>query len=232
MLAIFSFNDSETSTRWVGFTLKWYRALLDNPELIESFKTSLLVACGSTILSVSLGIALVLASKWWKSKFLFDMYYPNIVIPEIVLAIGILSVFVFFNMPLGYTSLITGHTLLGLGFVVPIIRARFVELDPVLTEASLDLGATYPQTLRRIYIPLLAPSILASSLLVFTISLDDFLISFFCASPSVQPLSVYVFALARSGIDPTINAISAIFLLISSVVILLLSMLGVAEQVL
>src|ERR1700682_2152701 len=78
MLAIFSFNDSETSTRWVGFTLKWYRALLDNPELIESFKTSFFVACGSTVLSVSLGMGLVLASKWWKSKFLFDMYYPNI----------------------------------------------------------------------------------------------------------------------------------------------------------
>jgi spermidine/putrescine transport system permease protein len=232
MLAVFSFNDSATSTRWVGFTFKWYRALLDNPELIESFKTSILVACGSTIFSVSLGMCLVLASKWWKSKLLFDIYYPNILMPEIVLAIGILSIFVFFKMPLGYTSLITGHTLLGLGFVIPIIRARFAELDPVLTEASLDLGATYSQTLRRIYIPLLAPSILASSLLVFTISLDDFLISFFCSSPSVQPLSVYVFALARSGIDPTINAISAIFLVISSLVVLLLSVLGVAEQVL
>ena len=232
VLAIFSFNDSEVSSHWVGFTVRWYQELFKNADLLESLQVSFVVAVSATFLSVLLGTCFVLASRWWKTPLLFNIFYTNILLPEIVMSIGLLSIFVFFNIPLGYGSLITGHTLLGLGFVVPIVRARFVELDPYLTEASLDLGATYGQTLRKIYIPLLRPSLLASSLLVFTLSLDDFLIAFFCSNPSVQTLSVYIYSLARAGIDPTINALSACFLIVSSVVVLLLCACGVADQVL
>ena len=152
-------------------------------------------------------------------------------LPEIVLAVGILSVFTYFKISLGYGSLIIGHTLLGMGFVIPIIRARFMELDPVLTEASMDLGATYFQTLRKVIVPLLLPSLIASGLIVFTLSLDDFLISFFCSGSSVQTLSTFVYSKVQSIVDPSINALSACLLLASSVLVFLLSAFNVVDQV-
>ncbi len=230
VLVLFSFNASAVSSTWVGFSLQWYRELICNPEILEAFQTSLIVAGCSTILSVLFGTAFVLSSKWWKRNFAFKLFYPNIILPDIILAIGVLIMFSFFRMPMGYTSLISGHTLLGLGFVIPIIQARFNELDPHLTEASLDLGATYAQTFKKIILPLLTPALVAAALLVFTLSLDDFFIAFFCSSPSVQTLPVYVFSIVRTGISPTINALSTIFLVISSIILFLLCFFKVIDK--
>ncbi len=232
ILTIFSFNDSANATTWTGFSFRWYKALANNQEILKAFQTSLIVAFGSSLLSIALGTSFVFAGIWWRSSVLYRLFYPNILLPDILLAIGVLSVFVFFSIPVGYGSLIAGHTLLGLGFSVPILRARFAEINPILTEASLDLGATYPQTFVRIVLPLMMSTIFTSFLLAFTLSLDDFLISFFCASHSVQPLSVYVYAMARTGIDPTINALSACFIVLSSVLIFVLCAFKVADQVL
>lgn len=231
VLTVFSFNDSANATTWNGFSFRWYKELVGNQEILKAFQTSLIVAFGSSFLSIALGTAFVFAGIWWRSSFLYSLFYLNILLPDILLAIGVLSVFVFFNIPVGYGSLIAGHTLLGLGFAVPILRARFAEINPILTEASLDLGATYPQTFARVVLPLMMPTIFTSFLLAFTLSLDDFLISFFCASHSVQPLSVYVYAMARTGIDPTINALSACFLVLSSLLIVVLCAFKVADQV-
>jgi len=232
ILVLFSFNESTVSIKWVGFSLRWYRELIKTPEIIAALQTSLIVAFVSTFLSVLLGTCFVVASKWWKNTWPFHLFYANILLPEIVLSIGILSVFTFFQIPVGYGSLIAGHTLLGLGYVIPIVRARFVELDPILTESSLDLGASYITTFRKIIIPLLKPSLLAAGLLTFTLSMDDFLISFFCSGPNVQTLSVYVYSMIRTGVDPTINALSCCFLAISSLLVLLICSFKVVDQVL
>ncbi len=232
VLVIFSFNDASFSIEWVGFSLRWYKKLIHSVEIINALKTSIFVAVTTTFLSLLIGTCFVVATKWWRSNFLVNLFYSNILLPEIVLAIGILSIFTFFQIPLGYGSLIAGHTLLGMGFVIPIVRARFVELDPVLTEASLDLGASYFQTFRKVIIPLLMPSLIASGLLVFTLSLDDFLIALFCSGPTVQTLSVYVYSMIRTGVDPMINAISTCFLIVSSLVVLALCSLKVVDQVL
>lgn len=232
ILVLFSFNDATVSIKWVGFSLRWYKELIKTPEIIAALQTSIIVACVSTFLSVFLGTTVVVASKWWKREWPFHLFYANILLPEIVLSIGILSVFTFFQIPVGYGSLIAGHTLLGLGYVIPIVRARFFELDPILTEASLDLGASYISTFQKIIIPLLKPSLLAAALLTFTLSMDDFLISFFCSGPNVQTLSVYVYSMIRTGIDPTINALSCCFLAISSLLVLLICSFKVVDQVL
>ncbi len=231
IMVLFSFNESETPMRWGGFSLQWYREMWHVPEMVDALKTSLIVACSATLLSLVIGTCFVVAHKWWKTQVLFNLFYTNILLPDIILAIGVLSIFTFAQIPLGYGSLIIGHTLIGLGFVIPIIRARFIELDPFLTEASLDLGASYMQTFKRILIPLLMPSIVASGLLVFTLSLDDFLIAFFCSGPKVQTLSVYVYSMVKAGVDPTINAISAVLLGLSSVLVLTLLSLNVVDQV-
>ena len=149
--------------------------------------------------------------------------------PEIVLAVGLLSFFSFFAVPLGATTLIVGHTLLGLGYVIPILHARFIELDESLIEASYDLGATQRQTFFSIVLPLLMPALVASGLLVFIISLDDFIISFFCAGASVQTLPLYIFAVIRTGASPMINALSTIMLIFSSLFVLLFSFLHIRK---
>ncbi len=231
-MVLFSFNKSAMPMKWGGFSLQWYSKMWDIPEMVSALQTSLIVAFCTTVLSLIVGVCFVIAHKWWKSLMLFSLFYINILLPDIVLAIGVLSIFTFAHIPLGYGSLIVGHTLIGLGFVIPIIRARFIELDPFLTEASLDLGASYFQTFRRIIIPLLMPSIVAGGLLVFTLSLDDFLIAFFCSGPKVQTLSVYVYSMVKAGVDPTINAISAVLLGISGVLVLVLLSLNIIDQVL
>lgn len=231
VMVLFSFNDSEVSAHWTGFSLRWYRHLVNSPELLQAFKASMIIACASTVLSVAAGTCFVVASNICLPRFFNNIFYANIMLPEIVLAVGILSVFTYFKISLGYGSLIIGHTLLGMGFVIPIIRARYVELDPVLTEASMDLGATYFQTLRKVVVPLLLPSLIASGLIVFTLSLDDFLISFFCSGSSVQTLSTFVYSKVQSIVDPSINALSACLLLASSILVFLLSAFNVVDQV-
>ena len=153
VLVLFSFNESSVSIKWTGFSLKWYINLLHSPEIGRALMVSLIVACASTFLSLLLGTSLVLAGRWWKNSFLTNMFYINIILPDIILAVCVLSIFAFFKIPLGYGSLIVGHTVIGLGFVVPIVRTRFAELDPVLTEASLDLGAGYAQTFFKVILP-------------------------------------------------------------------------------
>ena len=127
-------------------------------------------------------------------------------------------------------TIIAGHTLLGLGYVIPILYDRFIELDESLIEASYDLGATKRQTFFSVVLPLLAPAMIASGLLVFIISLDDFVISFFCAGASVQTLPLYIFSVIRTGASPMINALSTIMLIVSSFLVLLLSFVQVKKM--
>ena len=123
-----------------------------------------------------------------------------------------------------------GHTLIGLGFAIPILRASIVGCDSSLIEASLDLGASYFYTCRRIVIPLLTPAIIASSLLVFTLSLDDFMVSFFCSGPQVQTLSLYIYYQIKTYVDPSINAISTCLIAVSGLVVLLLCYFKVIDR--
>ncbi len=232
ILILFSFNAStSTALKWGGFSLIWYKNLFISPEILSALKVTLIVACSATFLSIVMGTSFVFATKWWKSPLLEKIFLSNVIFPDIILAVGLLSIFSFFRVPLGYVSLITGHTLIGLGFVVPIVKSRFIEIDPILTEASLDLGATQLGTFWKIILPLLGPSFLAAGLLVFTLSLDDFFIAFFCSGAKIQTLSVYVFSKIKDLLDPTINALSACMLAISSLLVIILSMFKVVDQV-
>ena len=231
VIAMFSVNSSRFSVSWEGFSLRWYAKIFSSPEILDAIWVSLVVAISSTLLSVFIGTSLVIAAKKWKPWLSHILFYPNLVLPDIALAVGVLSIFAFLKIPLGYGSIIAGHTLIGLGFVVPIVRARFVELDPFLTEASLDLGASGFQTFYKVLIPLLRPSLFASALIVFTLSLDDFLIAFFCSSPKIQTLSIYVYSQMRETVDPSINAISVLLLACSSVVALVLCSMKVVDRV-
>jgi spermidine/putrescine transport system permease protein len=229
VLILFSFNNNAITYNWLGFTAQWYMDLFESVEVWEVLGNSLFVACTSVCLSLLFGLGvLFFGSPAVLNRFLF-LFYGCLAIPEIVLAVGLLSVFSFFAVPLGASTLIAGHTLLGLGYVVPILHARYAEMDTSLLEASYDLGATKQQTFLSIILPLLAPAMVAAGLLVFIISLDDFLISFFCAGASMQTLPLYIFAVIRSGASPMVNALSTFLLLISMCCVLLFSFLQVQK---
>jgi spermidine/putrescine transport system permease protein len=231
VLVLFSFNDGPLPYAWGGFTMRWYSELFNSPELWVALKNTLFIACVSVFLSLTMGVLFVCWSSAARLQNYGSLFYMTVALPEIVVAVSLLSFFSFFYVPLGINSLIAGHTLLGLGFVVPIVRTRFLELDYRLTEASLDLGASERQTFFKIILPLLMPSIVASGLLVFILSLDDFLISFFCSGATAQTLSLYIFAMIRLGVSPVINAISTVMLVVSSILVLLFCSLKIHNRV-
>jgi spermidine/putrescine transport system permease protein len=221
VLVLFSFNEVAFPYRWVGFSFNWYTELLESAEIFQVVKNSCIVAFVSVVLSLTMGVLLVFYTTQSPLRKFLTIFYANILFPEIVLAVGLLLLFTFFSIPPGLFPLIAGHTVLGLGYVVPILSARFAEIDPAVIEASLDLGASLNQTFLRIIVPLLIPALIAAGLLVFVVSFDDFLIAFFCAGTEAQTLPLYIFATIRTGISPLLNALSTLLLVVSSFLVLI-----------
>ena len=232
ILVLFSFNSSEVPYRWEHVTLRWYKQLFATPEVLLATENTLIIACAASLLSLAMGLTYVFLAKKFRLQPFIGLFYAGTALPEIIIAVGMLSFFSFFNVPLGITTLIAGHTVLGLGFVIPIIKAQYAEIDPILTEASLDLGASQRHTFFKIILPLLTPSLVAGGLLTFILSLDDFLISFFCSGVGAQTLSLYIFSLIRLGASPVINALSSVILVTSSLLVLLFCLLKIKSKVL
>lgn len=226
VLIAFSFNASSSNYAWSGFTLDWYSQLISSPDIWDPFCNSMIIGLSAVFLSVTFGLMFIWSLNWGHSK-LFSVFYSTMLFPDIVIAVGLLIMFSFFSVPLGLTTLIAGHTLLGLGFAVPLLYSRYQELDNQVIEASLDLGATDWQTFRKIVVPFLMPAIVSSMLSVFVLSLDDFLVSFFCAGSGSKTLSLYIYAMVRAGVSPIINALSSVILVGSSVLVLIFSLIRI-----
>jgi len=222
ILIIFSFNDSPTIFRWQGFSLHWYYEVFQDSLMWDALYNSIIVALSSVIVTLALSLTVVYFGARMLKKSI-GLFYGALIVPEIVIAVGLLSIFSFYYIPRGYTTLIAGHTVLGLGYAVPILYSRFKELNVQLTEASLDLGATITQTFFKVILPMLSPALLAAALLVFIVSLDDFIIAFFCSSSTTQTLPLYIFSVIRAGASQLVSALSVIFLLAGSLFVLLLS---------
>ena len=229
VLIIFSFNNSTSTFKWNGFTLSWYQELFNSSQIWSVLENSLIIA----LVSVFLCLAISLLAIWClmnKKYKLFNYFSLIVLIPEIAIAVALLTIFTFFNVPLGLNTLIVGHTLLGLGFSFPIIYNAFQDINKLLIEASLDLGASIRQTFFYVIMPILFPAFFSAALLVFILSIDDFLISFFCAGPESQTLSLYIFAMIRGGLSPVINALSTIILIFSSACVLLYSFFNIKSN--
>jgi len=230
ILIIISFNASPFSRQWVGFSLRWYHEVLESVEVWQAIKNSLIVAVSSVSLSLVMGLMTILFATRTSLQKFFLLFYGGLATPEIMLAVGLLSVLTFFSVPLGLVSIIIGHTLIGLSFVIPILYDRFIELDYALVEASMDLGATRGQTLFRVILPFLTPAILAAALLIFIISFDEFIIAFFCSGSSAQTLPIFIFSMIRSGEYSLVNAVSTLLLAFTGLLILLFSSLNVRKM--
>jgi spermidine/putrescine transport system permease protein len=220
VLVLFSFNSKSFPQPFTEFTFKWYKELFHTPDLWLSFFNSLLIACISTLLSITLALMMIALHLYGSrvQKFL-PLFYGNLIIPETVLALALISFFSVCNIPLGPHTLIVSHTVIALGFVVPILYGRYIALDPRLVEASLSLGATARQTFIRVIIPQLKPAIISVALLVYVLSFDDFILAYFCSGTSFKTLSIYLVSSLRYGISPVVNALSALLILGTSVAV-------------
>ena len=233
VLVVFSFNQAAFPSPWVGFTWRWYKELYYCQEVWHALLNSCLVATLATLLSLILGVFFIIYLYLSRGEGvrILSLFYGNLVIPDIVLSVGLLSLFTFFAVPLGIPTLIVAHTILGVGYVIPIVYTRFKEIDYHLTEASLDLGATPLQTFIRIILPLLKPPLIAAGLLIFMLSFDDFVFAYFCAGSSLQTLPLYIFSMIRAGVSPVVNALSTLLLIATSFFVILFCSLQVRVKV-
>lgn len=224
ILVIFSFNSSRFVTSWDGFSLRWYRELFQNEAMAVALRNSLIVAVGSTIISTVFGtmVALAMERHTFFGKTAFDaLLYLPIIIPDIAMAVMLLLFFVMAHITLSIITIIISHVAFNISFVAIVVRARLVGFDRSLEEAAQDLGANELQTFWHVTLPLLMPGILGGALLAFTLSLDDFVITFFTAGVGSTTLPLRIYSMVKLGITPEINAISTLMLAVSMSLVLL-----------
>lgn len=222
VLVVMSFNDSRRTTQWRGFTLDWYAKVFEDTELVQSLVNSLTIAALSTAISLVLGTLAAIAL--WRFRFrgkgLVDGGFAlPIVVPEITMGVAMLIFFAKIMpwpqglpWPLSLGSIVIAHVAFSFPFVAVVVRARLGSFDRSQEEAARDLGASDWQALWDVVIPHLKPALLAGALLAFTLSLDDFVITFFTAGPDTVTFPVKVYSMVRFSVTPKVNAISTLLL--------------------
>jgi spermidine/putrescine transport system permease protein len=234
VLVIFSFTNDSFGVVWKGFTLRWYAQLLQNDRLIGATINTLKVALISTVISTIIGTLLALALERYQFRGrtgLDALLYLPIVIPEVVMALALLAFFAFSlgllenvtrqQWQLSIVTVIISHIAFSISFVVVVVRASLKGFDRRLEEAAQDLGANEWQTFWRVTFPLILPGIIGGALLAFTISLDDFIITYFTTGPGTSLLPIEVYGKVKRGVTPEINAISSLMLVFSMLLVFL-----------
>ena len=223
VVVVYSFNAARFGTAWKGFTLKWYGALLENSAALSATKNTLLLAFISTAIATILGTLLGfgLTRFHFPGRKLFDRFlYVPVFIPDIVLAVSLLLFYSLLRSVLpvlepGLTTMILAHVTFQISFVALVVRARLSGLDPALEEAARDLGAGEWQTFFHVTLPLMLPGVLAGGMLAFTLSLDDFVVSFFTSGPGSTTLPILIYSSVKRGLTPDINALSTLIITVS-----------------
>jgi spermidine/putrescine transport system permease protein len=214
VLVAYSFNASRLNIVWTGFTLHWYGELWHNQPILGALRNSLIVAAGATLVSVvlgTLGAWLLHRYRYRFSGAIQSLLCAPMVMPEIVMGISLLVFFACLGLQLGFTTVIIAHVTFCFPFVLVAVQARLHGLDPALEEAALDLGARPWQAFWLVIVPCLRPAILAGGLMAFTLSMDELIVTFFTAGPNSATLPLRVFGLAKIGLNPMLNALSALF---------------------
>ena len=218
VVVLFSFNSIRSLQNFDGFSLQWYQAFLENESLRGSLIASLQIALATmlvaTVLGTLLAFGLVRARTRFSASANVLMLIP-LVTPEIVAGVSALLLFTQLGLRLSLLTIVIAHITFSISYVTVVVRARLSSLNPEVEQAALDLGASRIQTLRLVVLPALWPAILAAGLLVFALSFDDFVLSYFTTGESPQPLPVRIWSAIRFGVTPTINAIGTLMLVIS-----------------
>ncbi|WP_346936512.1 ABC transporter permease [Clostridium sp.] len=222
-LALFSFNDSKSMARWEGFTFKWYQQLFHNDRIISALITTVVVAILASAIATVIGTISAIGidrMRGPKKAMLLNVNYLPVLNPDIVTAIGLMILFIFFNMKLGFLTMLLAHITFNIPYVVLSVLPKLKQLPDNVEEAAMDLGAKPMYTLRKVILPQIKPGIISGFLIAFTMSIDDFIISFFNTGNGVTNLSIEVYSMAKRGIKPEINALTTLMFI--TVLILLL----------
>jgi spermidine/putrescine transport system permease protein len=225
ILVALSFNEGGMPTMWSGFSFKWYGVLLHNKDILSAAFNSLVVGLVSTAIATVLGtlLAVGVEMRRVRGSLLESLIFAPMIIPDIVLAIALLSFFSLLKFSLGLHTIIMAHVVFNLAFVCSVVRARLKTFDWSIVEASADLGASSITTLRRITVPVIMPAVIAAALLAFTLSIDEFIIAFFTAGASraSTTLPMQIFSMIRFGVTPEVNALATIVMAVSVVALTL-----------
>lgn len=223
VLIAFSFNESKSRSNWTGFSLKWYEKVFHNSEIMSALYYTVLIAVCSAVIATLIGTVAAIGihslGKWSK-KLVLDVNYLPVLNPDIVTGVALMILFIFIKMKLGFLTLLLSHIATNIPYVIISVLPKLRQLDKNIYEAALDLGATPDYAIRRVILPQIMPGVITGLLLSFTLSLDDFVISFFTTGSGVTNLSIAIYSMTRRGVSPEINAIST--LMFVSVLVLLL----------
>lgn len=224
-MIIFSFNESKSLTHFTGFSLNWYEKLFQNRDMMESLYVTITVAVIATIVSTIVGtisaIGLSKSSKIVKKVMMQLNDFP-IMNPEIVTAIGLMLLFITFHIERGFMTMLLAHITFCIPYVILSVMPKIRSLDPNLSDAAMDLGATPWQALTKVLVPQIMPGIVSGALIAFTMSFDDFIISYFVTGGGVKNLSIMVYTMSKR-VNPTINAISTLVVVLITVVLVIIN---------
>ena len=215
VLIIYSFNKAKTNILFEGFSLKWYKELFSNHDLIEAFINTMIIAVTSTVVSTIIGTIAAVGLKKYNFPFkglINKLIYIPIVIPEIVLGIALLSMYTLVNLNLGMITLILSHIAFSIPFVITSVRSTLSNDTKNIEEAASDLGASKFHVFKDITLPLITPGVISGATLAFTLSLDDVVISYFTAGPGSNTLPLQIYSMIKTGITPDVNALTTLML--------------------
>ena len=224
VLVLFSFNQSKLNIVWTGFTFEWYSSLWHDTVLVRALQNSLIVAVFTTAISLVLGTAgawLLHRYRYRAASVLETLAFLPMIVPEVILGVSLLILFVTIGIQLGYTTIVISHVTFCFPFVMASVQARLAGLDPALEEAALDLGATPLQAFTKVLVPYLMPAIVSGGLMSFTLSLDELIVTYFTASAGTRTLPLEIFGRVKKGLDPSLNAISTVFIVVTVVALVI-----------
>jgi spermidine/putrescine transport system permease protein len=216
VVVLFSFNDSELNAEWVGFTTRWYARLAADDEMLAAAANSLLIALASSAAATVLGTLAGIAMHRWRIPGFAFLVMTPVAMPEILLGVSLLLFFrQAIDLTLGLASILIAHITFSIGFVAVIVQARLAGMDESLFEAARDLGATPWIAFRRVILPLILPGVVAGYLMAFTLSIDDFVITFFTAGVGVSTLPLRIYSMIKVAVTPEVNAVSTLLMAVT-----------------
>jgi spermidine/putrescine transport system permease protein len=226
IVIVYSFNDSRLNAEWVGFTLHWYRTLAHDDQMLKAAGNSLIIALVASAVSTVLGTMAGFAMHRYKLKLLPLLVFTPIAIPEILMGVSLLIFFVAINLTLGLISVILAHIAFCIGFVAIVVRSRLAGMDESLTEAARDCGASPWLAFRLVTLPLIMPGVIAGALMAFTLSIDDFVITFFTAGAGTSTLPLQIYSMIKIAVTPEVNAVSTLLMALTLILIIIASKLA------
>jgi len=226
IVVVYSFNDSRLNAEWTGFTLGWYRVLFNDDQMLKAAGNSLLIALVASLVSTVLGDMAGFALHRYKLKLLPVLVFAPIAIPEILMGVSLLIFFVAINLTLGLVSVMLAHIAFCIGFVAIVVRSRLAGMDESLTEAARDCGASPWLAFRLVTLPLIMPGVIAGALMAFTLSIDDFVITFFTAGAGTSTLPLQIYSMIKIAVTPEVNAVSTLLMGLTLILIIIASKLA------